>query len=215
MPARPSSRTASRVALRALTGVCIALFALGAPLPAQASRAFNDVEESAVQVAVEYWGKAPACVGGFGRFLVTNEEMDSSAEAAARRLYGYAAWNPGSATGCRILLAERAKRQGFAAFCTTVTHEIGHLLRLDDWHSDDRADVMFEGPTPSTPHCRQREAWMVTQSDRLERRADALRKRCRSLRRTARSARFRRCDRRLKATTARASQVRLAVDGAR
>lgn len=212
MPRRP---TAFRVPVRALAAACVALFVLGAPLPAQAGRPFNEVEESAVQVAFEYWGKAPACVGGFGRFLVTTEEMDATPGATGRHLNGYAAWNPGTATGCRIVLAERVKREGFAAFCTTVTHEIGHLLRLDDWHSHDRGDVMFEGPTPPTPHCRQREASMVAESDRLQDRADALRKRCSWLRRTARMARSRRCHRRVKATAARASAIRLAVDGVR
>lgn len=193
----------------------ISLFALGAPLPAQASRPFNDVEESAVQVALEYWGKGPSCVGGFGRFLVTSEEMDSSPEATGRHLAGYATWDPGAATGCRIVLAERVRREGYAGFCTVVTHEIGHLIRLDDWHSDDRADVMFEAPATPTPHCRARAAWMVAQSDRLDDRAEALRERCRRLRRTARIARSHRCDHRVKATTARASRIRLAVDAVR
>jgi hypothetical protein len=202
----------SRVSLRAIGAVCIALFSLGAPLPAQASRPFNEIEESAVQVALEYWGKGPSCVGGFGRFLVTNEEMDSSPGVAGRQLGGYAAWDPGAPTGCRIVLAQRAKRDGYAAFCTIVTHEIGHLIRLDDWHSDHRANVMFERPATPTPHCRARAAWMLAQSDRLEDRADALRRRCRRLRRSARIARSHRCDHRVKATTARASQVRSAVD---
>lgn len=70
--------TASSAPARALATVCIALFALGLAPPAQASRPFNDIEESAVQVALEYWGTAPSCRGGFERLSVTDAEMDNS-----------------------------------------------------------------------------------------------------------------------------------------
>ena len=214
---RATPTRASRGPSQALAAaVCIALLAsLAVARPAQGARPFNHVEESAVQVAIEYWGRAPACLGGFGRFVVTDEEMDARPGAAGRRLAGYAVWNAVAAQACRIITAQRSKRQGYAAFCTTVTHELGHLIRLDDWHSRDPADVMHEGARPPTPHCRARAASMAARSARLDVRADGLRRRCRRLMRVARTARYRRCSRRVKTVRSRASALLRAVDAVR
>lgn len=128
---------------------------------------------------------------------------------------GYADWAPGGAWGCKIVLAERSKHQRYAAFCTTVTHELGHLIRLDGAHSHDPTDVMYARALAPTPHCRAREQWMITESDRLDRRASGLRRRCRRLRRAARMTRYRRCDQRVKATRAQSSALLVAVDEVR
>lgn len=202
-------------AARPLAAIWIALYGLGAPAPVHAIRHFNDVEESAVQVALEHWGTAPACLGGFRRFVVRDEEMDSAPNAMGRHLGGFASWAPGAARDCNLLMAERSKREGYAAFCTTVTHELGHLIRLDDWHSADPADVMYSQSTRPTPHCRAREHWMLAQSDRLDDRANALQRHCRRRLGGARITHRRRCHRRVKATRTRARALVVAVDEVR
>ncbi len=212
---RATCRMACGAPVRALGAVWIALFSLGFAAPVEAGRPFNDIEESAVQVALEYWGTAPSCPGGFERFSVTDAEMDSSSFGRGHNFGGYADWAPGSARDCKVLLAERTKREGYATFCTFVTHEIGHLIRLDGWHSHDPTDVMYAAPRSPTPHCRAREQWMLAESDRLGDHADGLRRRCRGLRRAARIARYRRCDRRVKVAMARSSALMSAVDEVR
>lgn len=105
------------------------LAALSVLLPAVSAQALTYREQRALQVAQAKWKRLPC--GG----LVVMERRALDRFATAR------------AVGPCTIAFDRARLSSlpWALFCTTVVHEIGHLLGIG--HSIDRRSVMHRSPT--------------------------------------------------------------------